>query len=183
MDRKGLRQRLDLMREMYDRAAEVPSSAIDDCDNAMTGGDPFYDRFPWFRLVGSSDVSGCTSTPIFNTCMSERMADLTPSPTLSNPDSDITELADERHDGKVEEEEEELEDLEDEIFLDDPCSELGGDEGEHCTFSGEGQDPFYDRSPVFSVVGRLVRFQEHADRGTSSFTLRGGPFMTTILQK
>ncbi|XP_058890607.1 kinesin-like protein KIF1A isoform X5 [Acipenser ruthenus] len=138
-----LRQRLDLMREMYDRAAEVPSSAIDDCDNVMTGGDPFYDRFPWFRLVGS---------PIFNTCMSERMADLTPSPTLSNPDSDITELADERHDGKVEEEE--LEDLEDEIFLDDPCSELGGDEGEHCPFSGEGQDPFYDRSPVFSVVGR-----------------------------
>ncbi|RXN01407.1 hypothetical protein EOD39_6902 [Acipenser ruthenus] len=147
-----LRQRLDLMREMYDRAAEVPSSAIDDCDNVMTGGDPFYDRFPWFRLVGSSDVSGCTSSPIFNTCMSERMADLTPSPTLSNPDSDITELADERHDGKVEEEE--LEDLEDEIFLDDPCSELGGDEGEHCPFSGEGQDPFYDRSPVFSVVGR-----------------------------
>ncbi|MGH0142745.1 UNVERIFIED_CONTAM: hypothetical protein FKN15_024367 [Acipenser sinensis] len=142
-----LRQRLDLMREMYDRAAEVPSSAIDDCDNVMTGGDPFYDRFPWFRLVGS--------THIFNTCMSERMADLTPSPTLSNPDSDITELADERHDGKVEEEEdEELEDLEDEIFLDDPCSELGGDEGEHCPFSGEGQDPFYDRSPLFSVVGR-----------------------------
>uniref|UniRef100_A0AAR2JFX0 plus-end-directed kinesin ATPase n=1 Tax=Pygocentrus nattereri TaxID=42514 RepID=A0AAR2JFX0_PYGNA len=47
-----LRQRLDLMREMYDRAAEVPSSAIEDCDSVLTGGDPFYDRFPWFRLVG-----------------------------------------------------------------------------------------------------------------------------------
>uniref|UniRef100_H9H1G8 Kinesin-like protein n=1 Tax=Meleagris gallopavo TaxID=9103 RepID=H9H1G8_MELGA len=47
-----LRQRLDLMREMYDRAAEVPSSVIEDCDNVVTGGDPFYDRFPWFRLVG-----------------------------------------------------------------------------------------------------------------------------------
>lgn len=46
------RQRLDLMREMYDRAAEVPSSVIEDCDNVVTGGDPFYDRFPWFRLVG-----------------------------------------------------------------------------------------------------------------------------------
>lgn len=46
------RQRLDLMREMYDRAAEVPSSVTEDCDNVMTGGDPFYDRFPWFRLVG-----------------------------------------------------------------------------------------------------------------------------------
>ncbi|XP_051778099.1 kinesin-like protein KIF1A isoform X21 [Erpetoichthys calabaricus] len=51
-----LRQRLDLMREMYDRAAEVPSCAVDDCDNVMTGGDPFYDRFPWFRLVGRAFV-------------------------------------------------------------------------------------------------------------------------------
>ncbi|XP_061097068.1 kinesin-like protein KIF1A [Conger conger] len=156
-----LRQRLELMREMYDRAAEVPSHSIEDCDNVMTGGDPFYDRFPWFRLVGS--------TPIFNTCMSERMTNLTPSPTFSDPDSDITELADERHYGKVEEEdeleeleelvdddeeEEELEDLDDEIFLDDPCSELGGEEGERYPGSSEGQDPFYDRSPLFSVVGR-----------------------------
>ncbi len=46
------RQRLDLMREMYDRAAEVPSNAVEDCDHMMSGGDPFYDRFPWFRLVG-----------------------------------------------------------------------------------------------------------------------------------
>uniref|UniRef100_A0A673ZKF7 plus-end-directed kinesin ATPase n=1 Tax=Salmo trutta TaxID=8032 RepID=A0A673ZKF7_SALTR len=51
-----LRQRLDLMREMYDRAAEVPSSTIEDCENIMTGGDPFYDRFPWFRLVGRAFV-------------------------------------------------------------------------------------------------------------------------------
>ncbi|XP_071198432.1 kinesin-like protein KIF1A isoform X19 [Salvelinus alpinus] len=51
-----LRQRLDLMREMYDRAAEVPNSTIEDCENIMTGGDPFYDRFPWFRLVGRAFV-------------------------------------------------------------------------------------------------------------------------------
>uniref|UniRef100_M4ANE2 plus-end-directed kinesin ATPase n=1 Tax=Xiphophorus maculatus TaxID=8083 RepID=M4ANE2_XIPMA len=51
-----LRQRLDLMREMYDRAAELPSSTVDDCDHALTGGDPFYDRFPWFRLVGRAFV-------------------------------------------------------------------------------------------------------------------------------
>ncbi|XP_039877683.1 LOW QUALITY PROTEIN: kinesin-like protein KIF1A [Simochromis diagramma] len=51
-----LRQRLDLMREMYDRAAELPSSAVEDCDHALTGGDPFYDRFPWFRLVGRAFV-------------------------------------------------------------------------------------------------------------------------------
>ncbi|XP_072297569.1 kinesin-like protein KIF1A [Eucyclogobius newberryi] len=51
-----LRLRLDLMREMYDRAAELPSSAVEDCDPALTGGDPFYDRFPWFRLVGRAFV-------------------------------------------------------------------------------------------------------------------------------
>ncbi|XP_071607719.1 kinesin-like protein KIF1A isoform X4 [Heliangelus exortis] len=134
-----LRQRLDLMREMYDRAAEVPSSVIEDCDNVVTGGDPFYDRFPWFRLVGSSDISGCNSSPLFNTCMSERMADLTPSPTFSNPDSDITEPADEQHQGQ-EEEEEEAEDLEEDIFPECPLC--------------DGRDPFYDRSPLFSLVGR-----------------------------
>ncbi|XP_068025518.1 kinesin-like protein KIF1A isoform X1 [Melanerpes formicivorus] len=133
-----LRQRLDLMREMYDRAAEVPSSVMEDCDNVVTGGDPFYDRFPWFRLVGSSDISGCNSSPLFNTCMSERMADLTPSPTFSNPDSDITEPADEQHQGQ--EEEEEAEDLEEDIFPECPLC--------------DGRDPFYDRSPLFSLVGR-----------------------------
>ncbi|XP_051928944.1 kinesin-like protein KIF1A isoform X11 [Hippocampus zosterae] len=62
-----LRQRLDLMREMYDRAAELPPTialasstgtnpTTDDGEGAMTGGDPFYDRFPWFRLVGRSFV-------------------------------------------------------------------------------------------------------------------------------
>uniref|UniRef100_A0AAR2LCS7 plus-end-directed kinesin ATPase n=1 Tax=Pygocentrus nattereri TaxID=42514 RepID=A0AAR2LCS7_PYGNA len=140
-----LRQRLDLMREMYDRAAEVPSSAMEDCDHTLTGGDPFYDRFPWFRLVGS--------TPILNTCMSERMRDPTPSPTLSDPESDITELADERHYGKVEEElEEELEDLDPEIFAEDGGSEP--QEGPQCPRASEGQDPFYDRWPLFSLVGR-----------------------------
>nr|XP_046247797.1 kinesin-like protein KIF1A isoform X11 [Scatophagus argus] len=51
-----LRQRLDLMREMYDRAADVPNNTSEDCENVMTGGDPFYDRFPWFRLVGRAFV-------------------------------------------------------------------------------------------------------------------------------
>ncbi|AWP11441.1 Kinesin-like protein isoform 2 [Scophthalmus maximus] len=154
-----LRQRLDLMREMYDRAADVPNNTTEDCENVMTGGDPFYDRFPWFRLVGRN--------PIFNTCMSERMSDPTPSPTLSN--SEITELADSQREGRGDEELEELEDLDDDIFLDEPCLELGGededddddgddddddDEGELCRGSSEGQDPFYDRSPLFSVVGR-----------------------------
>ncbi|KAM4547937.1 kinesin-like protein KIF1A isoform 13-T13 [Odontesthes bonariensis] len=51
-----LRQRLDLMREMYDRAADVPNNTTEECENVMTGGDPFYDRFPWFRLVGRAFV-------------------------------------------------------------------------------------------------------------------------------
>ncbi|XP_071343291.1 kinesin-like protein KIF1A isoform X12 [Trachinotus anak] len=51
-----LRQRLELMREMYDRAADVPNNTTEDCENVMTGGDPFYDRFPWFRLVGRAFV-------------------------------------------------------------------------------------------------------------------------------
>ncbi|XP_037588090.1 kinesin-like protein KIF1A isoform X8 [Cebus imitator] len=135
-----LRQRLDLMREMYDRAAEVPSSVIEDCDNVVTGGDPFYDRFPWFRLVGSSAVSGCNSYPLLNTCMSERMAALTPSPTFSSPDSDATEPAEEQSVGEEEEEEEEEEDLEDDVFP------------EHALC--DGRDPFYDRPPLFSLVGR-----------------------------
>ncbi|KAF7205077.1 transcript variant X12 [Nothobranchius furzeri] len=51
-----LRQRLDLMREMYDRAADLPNNTTEEGENAMTGGDPFYDRFPWFRLVGRAFV-------------------------------------------------------------------------------------------------------------------------------
>ncbi|KAM8887645.1 kinesin-like protein KIF1A isoform 4-T4 [Synchiropus picturatus] len=152
-----LRQRLDLMREMYDRAADVPSNTAEESENVMKGGDPFYDRFPWFRLVGRNTI--------FNTCMSEHMSDPTSSPTLSN--SEITELADSHQEGRGEEEE--LEDLEDDIFLDDSCLELerdddededdeddddDDDEGELCRGSSEGQDPFYDRSPLFSVVGR-----------------------------
>lgn len=53
------RQRLDLMREMYDRAAEVPSCATEECESVLTGGDPFYDRFPWFRLVGRWVMTWC----------------------------------------------------------------------------------------------------------------------------
>lgn len=40
------------MREMYDRAADLPNNTTEESESALTGGDPFYDRFPWFRLVG-----------------------------------------------------------------------------------------------------------------------------------
>ncbi|XP_072464917.1 kinesin-like protein KIF1B isoform X1 [Notamacropus eugenii] len=51
-----LKQRLELMREMYDRAGEMASNAQDDGEAAMTGSDPFYDRFHWFKLVGRAFV-------------------------------------------------------------------------------------------------------------------------------
>ncbi|XP_049474088.1 kinesin-like protein KIF1B isoform X22 [Panthera pardus] len=51
-----LKQRLDLMREMYDRAGEVASGAQDESEATVTGSDPFYDRFHWFKLVGRAFV-------------------------------------------------------------------------------------------------------------------------------
>lgn len=40
------------MREMYDRAGEVASGSQEEPEGSMTGSDPFYDRFHWFKLVG-----------------------------------------------------------------------------------------------------------------------------------
>ncbi|XP_040441377.1 kinesin-like protein KIF1B isoform X19 [Falco naumanni] len=131
-----LKQRLDLMREMYDRAGEVASNTQDESESTMTGSDPFYDRFHWFKLVGSS--------PIFHGCVNERLADRTPSPTFSTADSDITELADEQQD--------EMEDFDDEAFVDDTGSDVGTEEGSD--LFNDGRDPFYDRSPWFILVGR-----------------------------
>uniref|UniRef100_A0A673MXA7 plus-end-directed kinesin ATPase n=1 Tax=Sinocyclocheilus rhinocerous TaxID=307959 RepID=A0A673MXA7_9TELE len=52
-----LKQRLDQMREMYDRAGEMASSnPSEDVEGALTGSDPFYDRFHWFKLVGRAFV-------------------------------------------------------------------------------------------------------------------------------
>uniref|UniRef100_A0A2K5PZD4 plus-end-directed kinesin ATPase n=1 Tax=Cebus imitator TaxID=2715852 RepID=A0A2K5PZD4_CEBIM len=51
-----LKQRLDLMREMYDRAGEMASGAQDESETTVTGSDPFYDRFHWFKLVGRAFV-------------------------------------------------------------------------------------------------------------------------------
>ncbi|KAJ8321092.1 hypothetical protein KUTeg_002679 [Tegillarca granosa] len=50
------RQRLELMREMYHNEAELSPTSPEPNIDSMTGGDPFYDRFPWFRLVGRSFV-------------------------------------------------------------------------------------------------------------------------------
>ncbi|XP_017599489.1 kinesin-like protein KIF1B isoform X4 [Corvus cornix cornix] len=131
-----LKQRLELMREMYDRAGEVASSTQEEPESTLTGSDPFYDRFHWFKLVGSS--------PIFHGCVNERLADRTPSPTFSTADSDITELADEQQD--------EMEDFDDEAFVDDTGSDVGTEEGSD--LFNDGRDPFYDRSPWFILVGR-----------------------------
>ena len=57
-----LRQRLELMREMCRSEAEkspaqTPIAQNQSVDNStISGNDPFYDRFPWFRLVGRAFV-------------------------------------------------------------------------------------------------------------------------------
>ncbi|XP_078144551.1 kinesin-like protein KIF1B isoform X1 [Centroberyx gerrardi] len=51
-----LKQRLEQMREMYDRAGEMASSNQEDGEGTLTGSDPFYDRFHWFKLVGRAFV-------------------------------------------------------------------------------------------------------------------------------
>ncbi|XP_031987336.1 kinesin-like protein KIF1B isoform X23 [Corvus moneduloides] len=51
-----LKQRLELMREMYDRAGEVASGTQEEPESTLTGSDPFYDRFHWFKLVGRAFV-------------------------------------------------------------------------------------------------------------------------------
>uniref|UniRef100_A0A8B9JEW4 plus-end-directed kinesin ATPase n=1 Tax=Astyanax mexicanus TaxID=7994 RepID=A0A8B9JEW4_ASTMX len=51
-----LKQRLEQMREMYDRAGEMASSNQEDGEGPLTGSDPFYDRFHWFKLVGRAFV-------------------------------------------------------------------------------------------------------------------------------
>ncbi|KAI4883673.1 hypothetical protein NFI96_017215 [Prochilodus magdalenae] len=137
-----LKQRLEQMREMYDRAGEMASSNQEEGEGPLTGSDPFYDRFHWFKLVGSTVLEG---SPIFHGCVNEHLADRTPSPTFSTADSDVTELADERQS--------EMEDfMDDEAFVDDTSSDAGTEEGSDI-FS-DGQDPFYDRSPWFTLVGR-----------------------------
>ncbi|XP_014468835.1 PREDICTED: kinesin-like protein unc-104 isoform X3 [Dinoponera quadriceps] len=50
------RQRLELMREMYHNEAELSPTSPDYNVESINGGDPFYDRFPWFRMVGRSFV-------------------------------------------------------------------------------------------------------------------------------
>ena len=45
-------QRLELMREMYHNEADLSPSSPDHSVDNVTGGDPFYDRFPWFRVIG-----------------------------------------------------------------------------------------------------------------------------------
>ncbi|XP_053136730.1 kinesin-like protein KIF1B isoform X8 [Hemicordylus capensis] len=139
-----LKQRLQLMREMYDRAGEMASNTQEENESTMTGSDPFYDRFHWFKLVGSVPLTDIHSSPIFHGCVNEHLADRTPSPTFSTADSDITELADEQQD--------EMEDFDDEAFVDDTSSDAGTEEGSD--LFNDGHDPFYDRSPWFILVGR-----------------------------
>lgn len=52
-----LKQRLESMREMYQTEEECsPGSPEDPMMDALMGMDPFYDRFPWFRMIGRAFV-------------------------------------------------------------------------------------------------------------------------------
>lgn len=46
-----LKQRLDMMRELYHSDGESDYNV-----ESLIGYDPFYDRFPWFRVIGRSFV-------------------------------------------------------------------------------------------------------------------------------
>lgn len=118
---------------------------------------------------------GYTSNLLFTSCLSEQVKDPIASPTLSDPTetTEPTELIQSQHCRGLGAE---LEDCTDELLSDDLCSELGDEDDEDddvykddekglCRNSCEAEDPFYDRAPLFSVVGRLVRFQEHAGKG------------------
>lgn len=41
---------------MYHNEAELSPTSPDYNVESLTGGDPFYDRFPWFRMVGRSFI-------------------------------------------------------------------------------------------------------------------------------
>jgi hypothetical protein len=56
LETNSFSQRLELMREMYSNEAELSPTSPDYNVESLTGGDPFYDRFPWFRMVGRSFI-------------------------------------------------------------------------------------------------------------------------------
>ncbi|XP_040578611.1 kinesin-like protein unc-104 isoform X3 [Lepeophtheirus salmonis] len=51
-----LRQRLELMREICQNEAEISPASSDEHSSSDETGDPFYDRFPRFRLIGRAYV-------------------------------------------------------------------------------------------------------------------------------
>lgn len=50
------RQRLEAMRDMYETDAQMSPTDGDPLMDSLMGTDPFYDRFPWFRMVGRAFV-------------------------------------------------------------------------------------------------------------------------------
>ena len=58
------RGRLDMMRELYQKESEMPTTLQHHEMLAATGNDPFYDRFPWFRLIGRCVPKSCVFTAL-----------------------------------------------------------------------------------------------------------------------
>ncbi|CAG2102727.1 unnamed protein product [Medioppia subpectinata] len=67
-----LRKRLESMREMYKNEECSPLSPTE-CGliESTSGGDPFYDRFPWFRLIGRTYVY--LSSLLYPVCLIQKV--------------------------------------------------------------------------------------------------------------
>ena len=57
---------MSMMREMYESACR-PEPAPPNSSLGMVGGDPFYDRNPWFRLIGRYILYSRETTCEYNT--------------------------------------------------------------------------------------------------------------------
>jgi len=58
------RERLSEMREAYIREAELSPTSPAPTVDCVTSTDPFYDRFPWFRLVARLMLAKTLRTPL-----------------------------------------------------------------------------------------------------------------------
>lgn len=51
----SFRQRLEEMQQFYNTSFHSDPRTLNS-SLGMLGGDPFYDRYPWFRLIGRSFI-------------------------------------------------------------------------------------------------------------------------------
>uniref|UniRef100_H2YU67 Kinesin-like protein unc-104 n=1 Tax=Ciona savignyi TaxID=51511 RepID=H2YU67_CIOSA len=129
-----LRQRLELMRKMYDQISDFPT------ETTKTNQDPFRDRLAWLKMIGRQ-----LHPPSFHlSCIRHNPKDATPPCGPSPLNSPVPAPR----------------------FVSPPNLPMSVSENNflgHAASSTPGtaiyallsqQDPFYDRTPWFSIVGR-----------------------------